>query len=164
MKKILGLIITFASGCVCGAYMVGTKLAKILEADNKRIIKENSLASLFTDWVYLNNKGLSIGKWVSDKGYKKVAIYGMSHAGHRLKEDLENAGIEVLYGIDRDTGLYLENFTIYSPEDELPDTELIIVTTLQCFDEIKALLQTKTNSKTEFIKDIFDELLTSLSG
>ena len=163
MKKIFGLIITFVSGCVCGAYVVGTKLAKIQGADNKKIIRENSLASLFNDWVYLNNKGTSIGKWFSDKGYKNVAIYGMSQVGHRLKEDLENAGIKVPYGIDRDTNLYLEDFTIYSPDDELPDAEHIIVTTLHSFDEIKALLQTKTGCKIEFIRDIVDDIVTSLS-
>lgn len=163
MKKIFGLIITFVSGCICGAYAVGTKLAKMQEKDNKKIIRENSLASLFNDWVYLNNKETSIGKWLSNKGYKNVAIYGMGQVGHRLKEDLENSGIKVPYGIDRDTGLYLEDFMIYSPNDELPDAEHIIVTALQSFDEVKALLQTKTNCNIEFIRDIVDDIVTSLS-
>lgn len=45
---------------------------------------------------------------------------------------------------------------VYSPEDEIPSTEIIIVSTIHIFEEVKNLLQNRTNSKVISIKEIIN--------
>ncbi len=117
------------------------------------------LFSLLNDWMYINNHGASISDYLTKKGYKRVAIYGMSHIGHRLKEELEKKGLTVCYGVDRDGSIVIDGFKIYSPQDILPKADAIIIATYQNYEDLRELLQNKTEADVLFVKDILSDLM-----
>ena len=98
-----------------------------------------------------------IKNYFIDKGYKSIAIYGMSHIGQRLIDDLEDTEIEVLYGIDRRAERMTYELDIYNPEDDLPEVDAIIVTSYD-FTEIRELLEEKVDC--DIIS--FDEIIFAL--
>lgn len=128
-----------------------------LEEAHKEKARYFGLFSLLNDWMYINNNGASICVYLKKKEYKEVAIYGMSHIGHRLKEELENNGLAVCYGIDRDDSIVIDNFRIYSPKDTIPEVDAIIIATYQNYKEVKELLKEKTDADILFIKDIISD-------
>lgn len=143
-----------------------TYVKKAVEAEIESTHKEKAryfgLFLLLNDWMYIDNHGASIGTFLAEKGYKKVAIYGMSHIGHRLKEELENTGLTVCYGIDRDSSIVVDEFRIYTPEDAIPEVDTIIITTYQNYMEIKDLLEKKTDVDVLFIKDIISDQMHAI--
>lgn len=84
---------------------------------------------------YLN--GVSIAHDLKEYGYKKVAIYGMNSMGITLLMELENTEIEVAYAIDRNADRLHSTVDLYKPDDELPETDVIIVTAISAYEEIK---------------------------
>ena len=70
----------------------------------------------------------------------------MGDLGIRLAEDLEGGSVGVDYGIDRDISCSIARIEeVYTPEDELPDTDAIVVTPYAVFEEIKRNLEKKVN-------------------
>ena len=139
---------------------------KAVEAQLEQKYKENiryfGLFSVLNDWMYINNNGASICAYLAKKGCKKVAIYGMSHIGQRLKEELENDGLTVCYGIDRDDSIVIDNFRIYAPDDTISEVDAIIIATYQNYKEIKQLLEKKTDAEVLFIKDIISDQMRAI--
>lgn len=99
---------------------------------------------LLNHWLEIKNEGKSTASYFLDMGYEHIAIYGMAELGNRLMEDLEGSSIQIDYGIDRDISCSIARIDeVYYPDDELPDTDVIIVTPYSMFDEIKELLEQK---------------------
>ena len=99
---------------------------------------------LLNHWLELKNEGKSVASYFEDMVYKHIAVYGMAELGNRLMEDLEKSSIQIDYGIDRDISCSISRIDeVYYPDDELPETDAIIVTPYSMFDEIKELLERK---------------------
>lgn len=99
---------------------------------------------LLNHWLEIKNEGKSTASYFQDMGYEHIAIYGMAELGNRLMEDLEGSSIQIDYGIDRDISCSIARIDeVYYPDDELPETDAIIVTPYSMFDEIKELLEQK---------------------
>ena len=83
----------------------------------------------------------------------------MSHLGDCLTGTLRKAGIEVLYGIDKNADkLYNQYVEIYNMDDNLPMADLIIVTTIVHFGEIKTELEKKFGKEINIVS--LEEILT----
>ena len=74
--------------------------------------------------------GCTIGKYLLKKGYKKIAIYGMSFLGERLLEDVMQNGIFVEYGVDIRADQLDVSIPMFLPNDELPKVDVYIITTI----------------------------------
>jgi hypothetical protein len=95
-------------------------------------------------WLEIKNEGKTIASYFEDMGYSHIAVYGMAELGNRLMEELEGSSVCVDYGIDRDVCCSIARTgEIYFPEDELPQTDAIIVTPYSAFGEIKTMLEEK---------------------
>ena len=82
--------------------------------------------------------------YFEEMGYKHIAIYGMAELANRLSEELEATSITIDYGIDWDVSCTSARIDeVYFPEDNLPETDAIIVTPYSSFDSIKAVLEKK---------------------
>ena len=80
-------------------------------------------------WIQLKQKGKSIGSYLYKKGYRTVAIYGMSYMGESLATELAGSQIEVRYGIDRNAQGLHSAVKVYQPEDALEQVDIILNTT-----------------------------------
>lgn len=110
---------------------------------------------LLNHWLEVKNEGKSVAVYFEEMGYKHIAIYGMAELGNRLCEDLANSSICIDYGIDKDVCCCIARIgEVYSPEDELPEVDVIVVTPYSVFEEIKDSLKEKVKCPIISLEDI----------
>ncbi len=138
-------ILLFVAGFVLG-----------LKYSNRETLKMYMLASKHWELYMLAVRWLknskSIEAYIINNGYKRICIYGMSYLGDCLASTLRNDGIEVICGIDRNAdNLYNPYIPIYSLENSLPEMDLIIVTTIMYFEQIKSDLEIMLGKKIKIV-------------
>lgn len=112
---------------------------------------------LLNRWLYLKIKGKSLCGYLLERNIRRVAIYGMADLGTRLYEELTNDGILVKYGIDQNPyKVDVRNtLLIVDAKGEFdPDIDMVIVTPMLYFDEIKELISSKISCPVMSIKDL----------
>ncbi len=122
------------------------------------IFKYTSLFQLMNYWLILKQRNLSIGKLLRKKDYKHIAIYGMSHVGLSLFGELKNEEIMIDYAIDRNAHNLNMDIKIVSPEEEFDEVDVIIVTALDCYNEIEKNLEGKINCPIISLEDLLYEV------
>lgn len=95
---------------------------------NDRLIKFQAFTRLYSAWKSLAERGTSVAEILKNKGYKKVAIYGMGDMGRHLYNELKNTGINVCYGIDKSIYGEYAGLEIVKPDDDLKPVDAIIIT------------------------------------
>jgi len=125
------------------------ELSKILEEtllQKERFQKE---LLMMKRWMQIKQQGISIVEYIKAHYGTKVAIYGMSDYGKLLVGELEGTDVKVVYGIDKNAEGINMNITIYKPEEHLPEVDVVIVTAVHVYDEVRNLL--KKNSAQRLI-------------
>lgn len=120
--------------------------------------KYKSLFQVLALWLEAKQNDLSFKVLLDQKGYSSVAIYGVHVLGERLLDDLRDAGIDVLYGIDRKNGSMKENLQVYKPSENLPAVDVVIVTAVNDFEVIKQELEKKVACPIVALDDLLCEL------
>lgn len=99
---------------------------------------------LLSHWLEVKNDGGSAAEYFRERGYRRIAVYGMGELANRLCEELEGTDIEVAYGIDRDVCNTISRMdTVYSPDDSLQEVDAVIVTPFYAMDSIRRKLSEK---------------------
>lgn len=109
-------------------------------------------------WLTLKQKNLSVGKLLRDKGYKRIAIYGMSHMGFSLCKELAEWDIKIDYAIDQNASEFCMETKIVSPEESLDKVDAVIVTALEYYSEIKEMLEKKLSCPILSFEDLIYEI------
>lgn len=130
-----------------------------LQAEKTRYIAEKNLLDT---WLYLERNKSSIIKYFESENIQHIAIYGYGMLGKQLLSEMESQDkITCDYIIDKNAeGLNMEN--VYSPDNILPQTEMIVVTTIHIYNEIYNLLKNRTNCKIVSLKEILDDVSCEL--
>lgn len=106
-------------------------------------------------WLQTKNCGGSTAEYFLEQGYQKIGIYGMGQMANRLIEDLRDSEVEILYGIDRDVCCCVAGIAeVYSPEDDLPPVDAVVVTIFPEFDSIAERLRGKVKCPIISIEDV----------
>lgn len=121
-------------------------------------LKYERLFQLMNYWMFLQRKGLSVGKYLRDRGYKHTAIYGMSHMGLNLLEELKKWDVAVDYAVDKKKDALYTGIKVCLPDDVLEEVDAIIVTAIDCFTEIEACLRKKLNCVILSLEDLLYEM------
>lgn len=109
---------------------------------------------LMEQWVRLKQEGKNLSVYMKQRKYYNVAIYGMSYIGVRLLKELEDSGVNVKYGIDKNPESVDVDIKVFSSNDELEEVDAIIVTSTYYFDEIELNLKRKTKCTIISLEDI----------
>lgn len=162
MKKgtvaILSSLMGVATGVAIGA---GLALKGTDDSNNK--IKEMSekhlaLFLLMNQWVKVKQGNKSLASYFDKNGYKKIAIYGMSYVGESLIRELRGSSVEVAYGIDKNADGIYADIEVFSAEDELPQVDAIIVTSITFYEEIQEILLQKISCPIISLEDVLYEI------
>lgn len=99
---------------------------------------------LTVEWFTSYLSGRKISDWIVENGYKTVAIYGMGVLGELAYSNLckENE-ICVKYGIDRRKSIKIDGLNTYSLDDKPERVDLIVVTAVTSYEEIKSEINKK---------------------
>lgn len=144
---ILCSILLFSVGILCTA----KKASSIIIEKQKNIEKSQKMFSVLDVWLEKKMQGKSIANFIKKNNYHMVAIYGLGNIGRLLEIELRNY-VEISYGIDR-REIFAE-FPVYKPEQDLPETDIVIVTAVYEFEEIEEMLRKKLNCTIYSIEDI----------
>ncbi|MCL2050582.1 MAG: glycosyltransferase [Lachnospiraceae bacterium] len=110
-------------------------------------------------WLKLRGEGKTLEDFFTMNKYENVAIYGLGILGRHLLDELKNININVAYVIDQKAGELNADIKVVSPESGLNSADVIIVTVVYDFYNIKKLLSAKTKARIVALDDIiYDEL------
>ncbi len=99
---------------------------------------------LAVEWCIGNMKGKRISTWILKNGYDDLAIYGMGPLGKMLLTELgDYQDIHVKYGIDRNK-IQADGISVYNLDEPLEKVDLIVVTVVTSYEEIKKEIEEKT--------------------
>lgn len=156
MKKRISLLIIAFMGtgiAIIEHIILRSKKKEILEC-KEMSDKHLTLMLLMNQWLKIKQDGRKIEDYFYENEIKTIAIYGMSYAGERLYEELKNTDIEIRYAIDRNCeGIYTD-VDVLSMDEEFPEVDAIVVTSVFYFKEIKDMLQEKTDCRIVSLEDV----------
>lgn len=158
MKKGTVSILSIATGAILASGATGRimsdKIQKIQEMSNRHL----ALFLLMNQWVKVKQKGKTISLFFEKNLYKKIAIYGMSYVGETLVDELRDAEIDVLYGIDKNVDAIYSDIDVFSPEDDLAEVDIVVVTAITFFNEIEKTLSKKLDCPIISLEEILYQL------
>lgn len=158
MKKGGVSILAAVIGAGVGAGTVGKLTASKVHDWQRLADKHLELFLMMNQWVKVKQEGKNLASFFEQKGYKEIAIYGMSYAGETLVEELEGSNIIIKYGIDRKADNIYADVDIVSPEDYLEKVDAIIVTSITFFDEVENKLSEKIDCPIISLEDVLYEV------
>ena len=158
MKKSTIAVLGITLGTVGGAILGSVFSGKSMEETSKKVDKYKSYYNVMNQWLILKLEGRSIEDYFINKGYKKIAIYGMGELGNRLFEELKNSSIQVSYGIDKNASSSYSELQVFSVEDELELVDAIIVTAIFDFYKVEELLGLKINCPIVSLEEVVFEV------
>jgi len=115
------------------------------------------ITKIFDIWFSKMQQGKRIEEYFEKNNICTIAIYGMSHLGQRLRDELRGGSVNVKYVIDKNVKDTFSDVKIISPEDEFDKVDLIVVTANYYFEEIKELISLKGSFYVKSIKEIVSE-------
>lgn len=116
--------------------------------------KFERLYLMLSRWWYEKNLGFNIAEKILELGYNSIAIYGMSLCGIILMQELKDSGVKVNYGIDRNATMIFTDIPVYLPDEMLRPVDLVVVTCIDCYDQVVDQMKNKLNTEYKSIEDI----------
>ena len=150
MKRIVWDLLLLLIGLVGGIIFMIYRCGYILENSKKKAEKFLSDFNLIDRWLTCKEQGYQFTNIFHENDIRSVAIYGMGKIGKHLKYELEQGGITISYVIDEGEGVFYGNEEHYNLKDSLPMVDVVIVTPVNEYEEIKEKIL-NNNSKLKII-------------
>lgn len=127
--------------------------------------KYYKLAKIYEMWLCLREEKKSISDYLKMNNIKSIAIYGCGRIGEHLVFDLQNSQVEVKYFIDRvaQPEFYYGDYKVFSPECELKQVDMVIVTNVTGEGECVQALEQKMKSKIVLINELLFDCLQQVT-
>ena len=116
-------------------------LKREMEFWKAKCAQYESYWKILDTWLYLKEENILLKKYLLKRNINSIAIYGMGILGKHLLKELEFSEIEVSYAIDRKAEALHMGVKMYSPEDEFPMVDAIVVTATYAFFDIQKQLK-----------------------
>ncbi len=137
MKYIMKKVFLILIGLICGMIFIIYRCGFILENSKKRADKFLAYFELMDQWLTCKEHNHQFTKYFSENNIKSVAIYGIGKIGNHLKYELDRGGIPLSYVIDEKENVIYEKEEHYSLKDSLPMVDVVIVTSVNEYEEIR---------------------------
>jgi len=108
-------------------------------------------------WLTLREEGINIATQLKKRSVETVAIYGFGITGRHLLYDLQNAELSCKYIVDRQKSKVHADLPVYTPDEKLPNVDLIIISSYFYMDEISKMLPYSSVSLGELIHAAYNE-------
>ena len=162
MKKGIGKVISLLAGGTAGAIAGGAAVSNALgkKAKEKEELFQKILSYyfLYDQWLSVHQQGKSLVDYFEKNGYKTVAIYGLKELGERLYDELKDSDITIKYIIDKNADALYADVDVVTPDDELEQVDIIVVTACYYFDQIDRILTENVDYPVVSLEDILYEV------
>lgn len=144
---------------------------RILQEENKNLKSKTERYKgywiLLDSWLTKKEQKENVISKLISHGHIRIAIYGLGMLGRHLVYEInefnknrETEKIDIVYGIDQSGKKGDYDFPIYTLEEDLESVDIIVVTVLYDFEQIKNVLKSKGNYKVISLDEILlDRLL-----
>lgn len=156
LLTLLGVIVGAVGGAAAMEIITGKDIDKWRELADKNF----SLFLLMNKWMKTKQEGKHIKEYLEKNNHKSIVVYGLSHVGKCLLEELKDCDVEIKYAVDKNAVAIYSDIEIYAPEDELPKADVMIVTAVYYFSEIYNNLKDKVTYPIVSLEDILYKLDT----
>ena len=92
-----------------------------------------------------------------ERGYQKIAIYGMANMGKHMYHALKSSSIEICYGMDQSLSGQYEAMMVKKPDEMVEPVDAMIVTAIMEYEHIKEQLEKKLTFPIVSLEEIFYE-------
>ena len=155
---VLGVVLILGmAGAIAGGLILRAKIEGLIRRKNKDIEQYRHFYQFFHQLYLLEQKNRNISMFFVENDIRYVAIYGYAVVGQILEQELEAGGISVSYIIDAKMGAGLSSGgkPIYAPAAKLPETSMVVVTTVD-FSEVRRELDGNVSCPVVHILDIIE--------
>lgn len=158
MKKRIVQAAYLFLGIGIGTLAMGKTAMHIIRKNVLLSEKHLSMFLLMNQWVKIKQNGKSVAEYFTKHSYKQIAVYGMSHMGGTLVNELKGTFVTVQYGIDTKPDEAYSDIVVFSPDQKLPDVDAIVVTAVSAFCEIEKMLREKVCCPVLSLEEILYEM------
>lgn len=155
--KVLALTVMVAAVAATGVSYYN-KYRKKYTKHEELMRKLEKYYHVLNRWLAKHQEGATLASYFMENGYKSIAIYGYKELGERLYDELKASGVKVEYIIDRDADNIYAGIDAYTPEDVLPDVDVVVVTASYYFNDIEEMLNDKLNCPIIAIDDVVQSI------
>lgn len=114
----------------------GKEQPKSIKNDDK-----NKKYALMYNWMLKESVGKQLKSYLMEKGFHRVSIYGAGQLGALVKGSLSDSPIKIVDIVDRQTERYLGDQKAISLEEMSCETDTVIVTVIDDYDEIEKSIE-----------------------
>lgn len=154
MNKGMVGILSSLVGAGVGVAATGKKMGEKVNQWQQMSDKHLSLFLMMNQWVKVKQAGKNLAEYFDRKGYKNIAVYGMSYAGETLIDELKDTGVTVRYAIDKNADKIYSDIDVITMEDDLQEVDAIVVTAITFFEEIESKLSEKIDCPIISLEDV----------
>lgn len=130
-----------------------------IETSQEYVQKLREFYSVMNQWLYIHHSKRSLVDYFEKYQYKNIAIYGMRELGRNLCDELQYSNVSVDYFIDMSKGVTYKSLKRYSPNDDLPPVDVIIVTAIHYYDDIRNKLSDRVQCPIISLDKVIRELV-----
>lgn len=135
----------------------------LLTAENRSMLPEEKdysacYTGIYNQWLALRQAGLSVSDYLRRKGVKKIAVYGYAEFGTHLLNELKNSDIKVSCIIDRQDKFAFAGIEVIKPSEYRGNADLVIVTSVLHFKEIRDEFAKGCDCPVVSIEDILEDM------
>lgn len=123
----------------------------------QRSNKYETYLNLMDDWMTLREKGIRLDKYLLDKRYEKIGLYGYGILGRHFIEEMKNSSVQVVFLIDRQGDKLYTPVPVYLPSDKLPECDVIVVSSVFFMEDIRVELKKYGDYKLISLETILKE-------
>lgn len=131
-------------------YLEGLK--SLVESEEMRYIslleKYRDMFFMYDKWIALENEKGCLSTFLINKGYMKIAVYGIGIVGRQIISTLKNSEINVLAAIDRNANYIESNIPVTTIENFKTKVDLIIVSVVNISNAELKQIESTTGIKT----------------
>lgn len=120
--------------------------------------KHLMLFLLMNEWVKAKQMNKFVDAYLLAQGYRTIAVYGMSYVGQRLCDELCDSKVKIKYCMDQKGSGNYRGYTIFPLNKECEPVDVIVVTAIFHFEEIRSQIAKIMNVPIVSIEEIIYEL------
>lgn len=131
----------------------------------KKAVPSNNLLVKYKSQIHAMNKmmcimeqNISLGKYLKELGFSKIAVYGYGFVGKHLITLLQREGIDVLYVIDKNSNVLSSDINVCVLSKDMPYVDAIIVTPIDEYPAIRSSIKKFVDFNTISLGHILNEL------
>ncbi len=151
---IASCIVCIFLGRYWGDRKIKKKLRPMLSEKTELQIAANYRADLLYKWLVAEKMNINILSIINNTEAENIGIYGYGIVGKQLANDMKDAQIKITCIIDRNAHNLGCDYPIYTLDDELPELDMIIVTSVN-LNEVKNRMK-QENCKIILLRDILE--------